>query len=164
MEDRYFESRINELQPLLTDLAAQDLAKWGSWGTHNGLLRHSILTFVRQLRLPQPNTAFDLTGDGAVNQADRDELIVRILDTTFGDANLDRIFDSSDIVHVFQSGRYEDDAPLNAGWEQGDWDGDGEFGTSDLILAFQAGGYEANGQNSVGARKGAQSLWHSARS
>ena len=97
-----------------------------------------------QLRLPQPNTAFDLTGDGTVNQADRDELIERILGTTYGDANLDGIFDSADFVRIFQFGRYEDDVPLNAGWEQGDWDGDGEFGTSDFILAFQAGGYEVN--------------------
>ena len=54
VEDRYFESRIAELQPLLTDLTAQDLAKWGSWGTRQtfaqalNILRNDYLAVRRQ--------------------------------------------------------------------------------------------------------------------
>ena len=42
--------------------------------------------------------------------ADRDQLIVGVIGTTYGDANLDLIFDSADFVQAFQSGEYEDAA------------------------------------------------------
>ena len=57
-----------------------------------------------------------------------------------GDANLDVFFNSSDLVQVFQSAKYEEDLP--AGWGAGDWNGDHRFDSSDLILAFQTGSYE----------------------
>ncbi len=59
-----------------------------------------------------------------------------------GDANLDGIFDSSDMVLVFQSGHYEDNVPGNSDWTTGDWDGDGDFTSLDMVLAFQQGTYE----------------------
>ncbi len=96
-----------------------------------------------QLRSPSPDRAFDLTGDGAVDQQDRDEMIERILGTSYGDSNLDGIFNSQDLLLVFQRGKYEDGQPLNAGWADGDWDGDGDFNSGDLLLAFQKGGYVA---------------------
>jgi hypothetical protein len=102
-----------------------------------------INLLFEQLRSPTPDTRFDLTGDGAVDDQDRDTLILEILDTTYGDANLDGIFDSNDLIRIFVAGKYEDGVPLNALWEEGDWDGDGECGTADLVLAFQTGGYES---------------------
>ena len=99
------------------------------------------LLFV-QMRSPSPNLSYDLTHDGKVNEDDRDQLVLGVIGTTFGDANLDLIFDSGDFVQVFQRGEYEDAAPLNSGWEEGDWDGNGEFDSSDFILAFVKGGYE----------------------
>jgi hypothetical protein len=60
-----------------------------------------------------------------------------------GDSNLDGKFDSTDLVHVFQAGKYEDAVSGNATWAEGDWDGDREFTTSDLVFAFQAGTYVA---------------------
>ncbi|MFC1758030.1 hypothetical protein ACFL2H_04585 [Planctomycetota bacterium] len=62
-----------------------------------------------------------------------------MLDTSFGDANLDGVFDSADLVLVFQAGVYEDSAAAN--WAQGDWSGDGKFDTQDLVLAFRDGRY-----------------------
>ncbi len=85
---------------------------------------------------------YDLTGDGQVNLADHDYMIREILDTTYGDADLDQFFDSSDFVLVFQAGEYEDGANLNSGWEEGDWNADGDFDSSDVVLAFQTGDYE----------------------
>ena len=70
-------------------------------------------------------------------------LVQSILGTQFGDANLDGVFNSTDLVQVFQFGDYEDEVPGNSTWSEGDWDCDGDFGTSDLVLAFQAGGYVA---------------------
>lgn len=58
-----------------------------------------------------------------------------------GDANRDGVFDSSDLVLIFAAGKYEDDVPRNARWEDGDWDGDQEFTTADLIYAFESGAY-----------------------
>lgn len=58
-----------------------------------------------------------------------------------GDVNGDGIFDSSDLLLVFQAGEYEDGNPGNSTFEEGDWDGDGDFTTSDLLLAFREGHY-----------------------
>ncbi len=84
---------------------------------------------------------FDLTDDGAVNRSDMNELIVNILQTSFGDTNLDGVFDSSDFVSVFAMGEYEDGIDGNSTWADGDWNCDGDFTTSDLVFALQAGGY-----------------------
>jgi hypothetical protein len=58
-----------------------------------------------------------------------------------GDSNHDGRFNSSDLVLVFQSGKYEDSIPRNATFEEGDWNGDGDFTTADMVLAFQSGNY-----------------------
>jgi ELWxxDGT repeat protein len=58
-----------------------------------------------------------------------------------GDANFDRLFDTSDLVSVFQRGKYETNSP--ATWSDGDWNCDGLFGTADLVAAFQRGWYES---------------------
>ncbi len=59
-----------------------------------------------------------------------------------GDSNHDGLFDSNDIVLVFQAGKYEDGIPNNATFEEGDWDGNGDFNTQDFIYVFQLGHYE----------------------
>ncbi len=100
------------------------------------------LLFV-QLRTAEPDPSYDLTGDGAVTEADRDELIFNILKSTYGDANLDLIFNSEDFVVVFQAGEYEDNTESNSLWETGDWDGDGEFDSDDFVISFQTGNYSA---------------------
>ena len=97
----------------------------------------------RQIRRASHPPLYDLTGDARVDRADLEELIEQILQTRFGDANLDGRFDSSDLVAVFQPGEYEDALANNSGWSDGDWNGDGEFSSSDLVLAFQAGGFES---------------------
>jgi hypothetical protein len=60
-----------------------------------------------------------------------------------GDSNRDGVFDSRDLVLVFQAGKYEDGVPRNSTWEEGDWNGDGDFTSSDLVFAFQRGTYIA---------------------
>jgi hypothetical protein len=58
-----------------------------------------------------------------------------------GDANFDHLFNSSDLVSVFQRGKYESNS--RAAWSDGDWNCDGFFDSGDLIAAFQRGWYEA---------------------
>ena len=59
-----------------------------------------------------------------------------------GDANGDGLFDSSDLVQVFQSAEYEDDVLGNSTFQEGDWNGDGDFDSSDLVVAMQRGDYQ----------------------
>jgi hypothetical protein len=86
---------------------------------------------------------FDLNGDGSLNRSDMNDMITGVLGTSFGDANLDGTFNSSDFVAVFQIGEYEDAAVGNSTWADGDWNCDGEFSTADLVFAFQGGGFVA---------------------
>lgn len=65
-----------------------------------------------------------------------------------GDVSGDGIFDSQDLVLLFQLGLYEQDNSGNAEPVTGDFDGDGQFGTSDLVMAFQAGGYIVGAEES----------------
>ena len=58
-----------------------------------------------------------------------------------GDSNGDGIFNSTDLVFVFAAGKYEDNIPNNATFEEGDWNGDGDFDSSDIIFAFQSASY-----------------------
>ncbi len=83
---------------------------------------------------------FDLNGDQAITAADRQHWIKEFQRTYLGDANLDKEFNSSDLVQVFGGGKYELDT--DASWGEGDWDGDRRFGTGDLVAAFADGGYE----------------------
>ncbi|MCA9216659.1 MAG: lamin tail domain-containing protein, partial [Planctomycetales bacterium] len=58
-----------------------------------------------------------------------------------GDVNADGIFDSADLLIVFQAGEYEDGVTGNSTFEEGDWNGDGDFNTSDIVFAFMQGNY-----------------------
>ncbi|MCA9200630.1 MAG: hypothetical protein KDA87_23985, partial [Planctomycetales bacterium] len=82
----------------------------------------------------------DLTGDSAVDQQDLTAWVKDIQGTWFGDSDLSGEFDSTDLVRVFQAGKYE--SGETALWSEGDWNADGLFDTSDMILAFQDGGFE----------------------
>ena len=72
-------------------------------------------------------------------------MIKEVLGTQIGDANLDGVFNSSDIVQIFQISEYDDNVPLNSTWSDGDWNADGEFDSKDLVFAFQSGKYAARG-------------------
>jgi ELWxxDGT repeat protein len=58
-----------------------------------------------------------------------------------GDSNNDGVFDSSDLVRVFQAGKYNGDVEKAVNFDEGDWNGDGLFDSSDLVAAFQAATY-----------------------
>ncbi len=84
---------------------------------------------------------FDLNADGRVDEGDRRFFVRVVADSFFGDADMDGVFDSSDMVRVFQSGEYEDLVSSNSTWASGDWNGNGDFESGDMVLAFQSGGY-----------------------
>ena len=85
---------------------------------------------------------FDVNEDRQLSDEDLQMWVVSLKQTYFGDANLDGVFDSLDLVRMFQSAEYEDDVTLNSTWADGDFDGDGDFTSRDLVAAFRDGGYE----------------------
>ena len=56
-----------------------------------------------------------------------------------GDSDFNGQFDSTDIVQVFQAGKFE--TGQEASYSEGDWNGDGVFNSTDIVFAFQAGMY-----------------------
>ena len=58
-----------------------------------------------------------------------------------GDANGDGVFNSGDLVAIFQASKYRTGRP--ASYAEGDWNGDGVFNESDLVFAFKHGKYKS---------------------
>lgn len=85
---------------------------------------------------------YDLTGDEQTDRADLQRLLDLGWSTTLGDTNLDGRFDSTDLVQIFITGRYE--TGTQAGYGEGDWNCDGRFDSSDLVIAFSIGLYLAD--------------------
>lgn len=72
--------------------------------------------FCTAININSNEAKYDLNRDQTVNQADVTFLITNVLRTSFGDANLDGVFNSSDLVLVFSAGQYEDaDGPTQLG-------------------------------------------------
>lgn len=84
---------------------------------------------------------YDLNEDGTVDGADRTVWIADLKQVWVGDADLNGVFDSTDIVAVFTVGEYEDGIAGNSTWAEGDWDGNGDFNSGDIVAAFTEGGY-----------------------
>lgn len=93
---------------------------------------------------------YDVNDDRVVDRADLSHWIHDVKQAYFGDANLDQVFDSSDLVDVFTAGEYEDLIANNSSWVTGDWNADGEFTSEDMIVAFQDGGYEMGPRTAIG--------------
>ncbi len=58
-----------------------------------------------------------------------------------GDANEDGRFDTSDLVHAMQAGKYE--SAIAATFAEGDWNRDGLFDSADLLMAAATDRFEA---------------------
>src|SRR5262249_42229280 len=91
------------------------------------------------------NAAYDIDGDGQTNRADADMLVQTILNTRYGDANLDHrvnALDFSTIASNFgQSG----------GWAQGDFNGDGLINSLDFTALAGNFGFNNLGASAPGA-------------
>jgi hypothetical protein len=127
----------NEIGPVAGDVDDNDqinLSDIDLLSAHLASRRDADFDYHRDSR-------FDLNGDRVIDIADLDYMLEKIRPTPSGDANLDGVFDSKDLVQVFQRGEFEDSLNGNSGWGDGDWNADGEFNSSDLVLAFQRGTY-----------------------
>lgn len=101
----------------------------------------------RGLREHSTDLYFDVTGDQILDFSDWQQVM---LDAGLqpGDVDLDGTFDSSDIIQLFQSGKYDDGIDFNSDWRDGDFTGDLDFDSSDLIMAL-SNGYAVQGANAV---------------
>jgi len=118
----------------------------------NGVLDAADINLLSgAARTGQNPLQYDLNADKKVNDDDRIVWVNDLRKTWLGDANLDGLFNSADLVLVFQAGQFEDSVAGNSSWEAGDWNGDAEFNSSDFVVAFQAGGYEQGPRAAVAA-------------
>jgi hypothetical protein len=85
---------------------------------------------------------YDVTGDSFVNVADWITVAAEA-GLSAGDANTDGVFDTVDVISLFQAGEYDDDIIGNSRWSEGDFTGDLEFDSSDLIAALVTGKYQS---------------------
>ena len=92
---------------------------------------------------------YDENDDGLVTLGDRQIWVEDHKNTWMGDADLDGLFNTNDLVQVFVGGKYE--LPVSATWSEGDWNGDFRFNGQDFITAFADGGYLMGRRSSVAA-------------
>jgi uncharacterized membrane protein len=123
----------------------------GDFDWSRGLDVRDIDLLTEMTRVVSPNDTFDLNNDAVVDELDRRFWVHDLARTWFGDANLDGVFNSTDLVDVFQAGQYEDAQAGNSTWSTGDWNEDGVFGSGDLVAALQDGGYEQGPRATVSA-------------
>jgi hypothetical protein len=110
----------------------------------NGILDAAdVDQLSEQVRTSTNDPLYDLNADSVVNDLDRQVWVHDLKQTYFGDADLNGMFDSTDLVQVLAFGEYEDEVAMNSTWLTGDWNGDGEFTSGDLVVALADGGYEA---------------------
>ena len=80
-----------------------------------------------EIRSASPSTDFDLNSDGILDRDDMDEMVLNIIGTYYGDANLDRVVDISDFnlwnAHKFTT---------NDGWAEGNFNCDVVVDASDF--------------------------------
>jgi hypothetical protein len=117
----------------------------------NQLTVHDIDSIANAVRAGSSSVLWDVNQDSQVTDDDYRFWVHDLKKSWFGDSNLDGLFDSDDLVQVFQTGQYEDIMAGNSTWSTGDWNADGDFTTSDLITALADGGYEQGPRAAVNA-------------
>jgi hypothetical protein len=116
----------------------------------NGTIDVDDLEILNEaVRVGDGNLIYDINLDLLVDFQDVMSWIKCSKGTCVGDVNLDGVFDSGDLVQLFQVGVYE--SGDTAKWTTGDWNGDFKFDSSDLLLAFQEGCYETGDAFAVDA-------------
>ena len=92
--------------------------------------------------IAESDDRFDLTGDGVADMDDH-AMLVQLIGVSYGDANFDGVYNSTDLIVIFQANEYEDGISRNSTWAEGDWNGDQDFNSGDLVTAFSLGLYIA---------------------
>jgi hypothetical protein len=135
----------NSLGPLVLmqsqSFGSENRSPYGDFDHDQAIDDRDINALCTQIRSAAPDARFDLNGDLKVAHDDLFFLVHAVMQTDLGDANLDRRFDSRDLIAVLQSGQYEDSVAGNSTWSEGDWNCDGDFTSRDVVAAFQEDRY-----------------------
>ncbi len=95
---------------------------------------NDIDSLVEAIHFGSQLDTFDVNHDGHVNHSDLDFLVQDILQTTYGDSDLDQdvdIFDFNQLVIHF------DPLATDKNWSEGNYDGDGDIDISDFQILVQ---------------------------
>lgn len=152
-EFRLYNFALNDGQVYGNFLAGPDTVQIGGLaGDYNDDGELTVADLDLQTQAIQDNgplETFDENGDGLVNSADRYIWVEQYKNTWVGDADLDGVFGSGDLVTVLSSGTYEQD--VDSSWSTGDFNGDRRTNTGDLVDALAGGGYEQGPRNAAQA-------------
>jgi hypothetical protein len=107
----------------------------------NGLLDAADIDSLtmRSAAMTHPSD-YDLNADSLVNRDDVVVWVKELFGSWIGDLNLDREFNSTDLIELLATGTYEADRA--SVWTTGDFNGDGRTTSHDLVEALADGGYE----------------------
>lgn len=130
-----------KLQQFIEEGTSLEERVQGDFNRNGDLDSDDIELLSAALRESRRYDVFDLDANGEVDFNDRSTWIKDVARTSFGDSNLDGVFDTNDFLIVFQIDEYEDEIDGNSTWWDGDWNGDSDFTAEDIILAFSEGGF-----------------------
>ncbi len=117
------ESEASAAEQAPTTPAFMVLGDFNQDGEINATDIDMLATAIRQ----NGDSSFDLNSDGLINRGDMDQLVTGILNTHYGDANLDGFVDEVDSATLIRSWFSSDQ-----GWSNGDFDGDEAIDGSDF--------------------------------
>ena len=112
----------------------------GDFSGSDALDLEDINLIDEELRRESTNRVFDLNEDALVTGEDRRILIQDLMETSFGDSNLDGTVDFADFLKLSQGFN------ADGGWANGDFDGSGRVEFPDFLLLS-----ENFGQSNVAA-------------
>jgi hypothetical protein len=111
----------------------------GDFNDDGKLSASDVNQYAAAIRSGVYESKFNLDLDSRISSDDLRYWLERLFHTYMGDSNLDKDLTTSDLVHVFQIGEYEDLPKINSVYTDGDWDGDSEFTSGDFVAIFNAG-------------------------
>jgi hypothetical protein len=129
-----------DLQPGRLVLTLEGAGLLGDFNLNQVLDLPDIDDLTVQVAGGQNPPAYDLDGNSLVDEQDIRVWVKDLFKTWIGDADLNGMFESSDLVTVLASGTYEVD--VDSVWSTGDFNGDRRTTSSDLVAALADGGYE----------------------
>jgi hypothetical protein len=115
----------------------ENLTQARNWNADQQVDARDIDLLSAAIQANDIDAAFDVNQDQLVNHVDLEVMVRDELGRRIADVNLDGKFDSSDLVRLFQAGKYETNE--SALWSEGDFNSDGRFDSSDLTLALRFG-------------------------
>ena len=102
-----------------------------------------LAAILRGEEISAASATFDLNNDGQVDKSDMDTLVLDILKTAYGDANLDGTVNIADYTNL--KNHWGD----LTGWNEGDFSGDGRVGIADYVLLKNSFGADNTASTSV---------------